>query len=408
MRLNQRTVDTLKLDPGKREFITFDETLPGFGLRLREGGSRIFVVQYSLRGRTRRMTLGSTALLRADQARATATEILAKVKLGNDPAGAKTVAKIQAGETFAVVVKRYLEWQKTRLRATSYVASERYLLSHCAPFHPFALTHIDRRAIAERLSAIAANGPAAADQCRARLSAFFAWAMKRGLVDANPVIATDVHSVAKGGRTRVLTLPELVEVWNAAATVSSEYAALVRLLILTGQRRAEIGSLAWSEVDLAESVIRLPAERSKNHQAHLIPLAPAARAILGAVPRVGDFVLGVNSAGFSSYSHGKVSLDARIAAERKACGREPMPSWTVHDLRRSLSTHMNEQLGVQPHIVEAVLNHISHKAGPAAVYNRATYENEKRRALDLWADHVMAAVEGRASNVMAIDRRALA
>jgi integrase len=405
MRLNQRTVDSFTLPPGKKEFTVFDQDIHCFGLRVREGGSRMFVVQYKIGGRTRRMTLGSTALLRADKARATAIEILANVKLGNDPAGAKAVSKVQAGESFAVVVKRYLQWRKPGLRASTYEDTERYLLSHCAPFHPLSLNHIDRREVAERLSAIATNGgPSAADQCRAKLSAFFTWAMKEPIVDANPVIGTNVHSTTKGGRERVLTLPELVEVWHAAEATNPEYAALIRLLILTGQRREEIGSLAWSEVDLAESVIRLPGERTKNHLPHQIPLAPAAHAILEAMPRVGPHVLGTNSTGFSSYSHGKAALDAKIAADRKAAGREAMPKWTVHDLRRSLSTHMNEQLGIQPHIVEAVLNHTGHKAGVAGVYNKASYENEKRQALDRWADHVLAAVERRASNVVTMAR----
>jgi integrase len=404
MRLNQRTVDTLELPRGKHDLIAFDDTLPGFGLRLREGGTRIFVVQYKLGGRTRRMTLGSTALLRADQARATAIEILAKVKLGADPAGTKALAKVQAGETFATGVRRYLMRQKARLRAGSYIADERYLLGHCASFHPLALTQIDRRAIAERLSEIATNGgPSAADRTRATLSAFFNWAMREGLADANPVIATNVHRTAKS-RERVLTLPELVEVWHAAAIVNPDYGALIRLLILTGQRRNEIGSLRWSEIDLGESLIQLPGERSKNHLPHLVPLAPPARALLEAVPRCGDFVLGTSTTGFCSYSGSKTALDARIAADRTASGRDPMPPWVIHDLRRSLSTHMGEQLGVAPHIVEAVLNHINHKAGVAGVYNKATYEREKRQALDRWADHVMAAVEGRVSNVVPLTR----
>jgi integrase len=404
MRLNQRTVDSLELPSGKREFITFDETLPCFGLRIREGGSRIFVVQYKLGGRTRRMTLGSTAILRADKARATAIEILAKVKLGADPAGTKALAKVQAGETFAAVVKRYLLRQKARLRARSYVADERYLLGHCASFHPLGLNQIDRRAIAERLSEIAASGgPSAADRTRATLSAFFSWAMREGLTDANPVIATNVHRTAKS-RERVLTLPELVEVWHAAALVNPAYGTLIRLLILTGQRRNEIGALRWSEIDLGESLINLPAERSKNHLPHLIPLPAPAGALLEAVPRCGDFVLGTTATGFCSYSGSKAALDARIAANRTAAGREPMPAWVVHDLRRSISTHMGEQCGIAPHIVEAVLNHVNHKAGVAGVYNKATYEREKRQALDRWADHLMAAIEGRASNVVAMAR----
>jgi integrase len=402
MRLTQTVVNNLQLPPGKNDFIVFDEKLSCFGLRIREGGSRKFVVQYKLGALTRRMTLGSTAVLTAQEAYEAARKILAEITLtGKDPAGEKQVNKAQAGETFSVVVKRFLQKQKASLRAKTYIGTERYLLNHCASFHPLPLTHVSKRMIAERVSQIATDsGPSAADQCRAKLSAFFAWAMREGLVDANPVIATNTHGSDKG-RERVLSIPELVEVWHAAEATNPKYAALIKLLILTGQRRTEIGSLAWGEVDLAEKVIRLPAERTKNGVAHLIPLAFAAQVMIEELPRIGKFVLGNTPTGFSSYSRGKASLDEKIAANRKAQGREDMPAWTIHDLRRSLATHMNELGIAQPHIVEAVLNHVGgHKAGVAGTYNRATYENEKRKALDTWADKVTAAVEDRGTNIV--------
>jgi integrase len=115
------------------------------------------------------------------------------------------------------------------------------------------------------------------------------------------------------------------------------------------------------------------------------------------MPRQGPFVCGTASIGFSDYSAAKRALDARIAAARG----EPPTHWVLHDLRRSAATHMAERLGVQPHIIEAVLNHISgHRAGVAGIYNRATYDREKRQALDLWPGHILATVEGRAVNVV--------
>jgi integrase len=111
---------------------------------------------------------------------------------------------------------------------------------------------------------------------------------------------------------------------------------------------------------------------------------------LQAVPRVGEFVFGTASNGFCAYTDGNAALDKRIATARQADGREPMVPWVQHDLRRSVATHMAE-IGIQPHIIEAVLNHASgHKAGVAGVYNRATYTDEKRTALLRWAEHVMA------------------
>jgi integrase len=174
------------------------------------------------------------------------------------------------------------------------------------------------------------------------------------------------------------------------------------VLILTGQRRNEIGGLRWSEVDFPARLIRLPAERTKNGRANDTPLAEPAVRLLQARPRrIGpkDFVFGVTT-GFGAYSAAKAALNERLAEARRAAGAATMPPWVLHDLRRSVATGMAE-LGVQPHVIEAVLNHVSgHKAGVAGVYNRAVYDKEKRAALDRWADHVLAAVEGRDTNVV--------
>jgi len=398
MKLTQRTIDALALPPGKADAIHFDDALPGFGIRIREGGSRMFVVCYKFGARQRRVTLGSTAILKVDAARDKARDLLAAVRLGGDPAGAKAEAQARGGDAFAAVVRRYLIHQKARLRPRSYAAAEHYLLGGFAALHPLPVAGIGRRTIAERLSELAAaSGPSAADRARATLAAFFAWSLREGLVEANPVIATNRPHKPKA-RERVLGDAELAEVWRAAG--DDAYGTVIKLLILTGQRRNEISALPWSEIDWTARLIRLPGERTKNHRPHDVPLSAPALALLQAMPRVGNFVFGTSAIGFCRWADAKRALDRRIAAARQAAGAEPMRPWVQHDLRRSVATGM-AGIGVQPHIVEAVTNHVSgHKRGIAGVYNRAAYEREKRQAFDLWADHVMAAVEGRATNVV--------
>jgi integrase len=262
---------------------------------------------------------------------------------------------------------------------------ERHLLTYAKPLHGLGVALVSRRDIGNLLATMAASsGSPSANFTRASLSAFFGWCMMRGLVEQNPVIGTHVAKMEP--RTRVLPLAELAAVWRACG--DDPYGAIVRLLILTGQRREEIGGLRLEEI--GDGIIALPASRAKNKRAHIIPLSASAQAILAARPSRGEFIFGPKP--FTSWSRGKALLDA-------ALGKKLAP-WTLHDLRRSVATGMAE-LGVAPHIVEAVLNHVSgHKAGIAGVYNRATYEKEKRTALALWADHVLAAVEGRASTVV--------
>ena len=193
----------------------------------------------------------------------------------------------------------------------------------------------------------------------------------------------------------MLTDHELVAIWDALGTTN--YGDIVRLLALTGQRRDEIGGLRWSEVNLDKAVISLPSERTKNGKPHDIPLSAAALDILKNRPRLAgrEYVFGAN--GFAGWSNCKRELDARIA------GKNAIPAWRLHDLRRTLSTRMHDELGIAPHIVEAVLNHVSgHKGGVAGVYNRAAYAKEKAIALARWAEHLMAIVSGRGSNIVAL------
>jgi integrase len=395
MKLTQRLADTIALPAGRTEAVHYDDALPGFGLRIRAGGSRMYVVQYKLGLKHRRMTLGSTAQLRLDAARDEARKIMAAVHLGRDPAGEKQEAVAQLADHCEIAMRRYLAHQKTRLRPSSYVRTETHFLDHWRPLHAMPITKIDRRTVAGILSElVAGHGPAAADRARAVLSAFFVWAMKEGLVEANPVSATN-RPYDRKGRDRVLRGPELVQVWRAAGT--GAYGTIVKLLILTGQRREEIGGLRWSEIDFAGRMIRLPAERVKSGRPHDVPLSDPAIALLRAMPQLAgrDHMFGSGANGLGSYGIPKRELDQAITTNGGT-----MPPWVLHDLRRSCATGMAE-LGVQPHIVEAVLNHASgHKAGVAGVYNKAVYEREKRQALDLWADHVMALVEGRAASVV--------
>jgi integrase len=224
--------------------------------------------------------------------------------------------------------------------------------------------------------------------------------MKEGLVETNPALATNTHRIVKS-RNRVLSDTELAEVWRAAG--DDAYGTIVRLLILTGQRREEIGALRWSEIDFAAALIRLPAARTKTGRPHDIPLAEPAIFLLQAKPRrIGpkDFVFGTTANGFGGFSAAKAALDQRIGGARQAAGAEPMRPWVLHDLRRSVATRMAE-LGVPPHVVEAILNHVSgHKAGVAGVYNRATYLPEKIVALARWADHLLAVATGKPAKVV--------
>jgi integrase len=410
MRLTATNIRALTPPPGKIDHVYFDNDLPGFGLRVRTTGGKTWMIQYAIAGRTRRMALGSVAVLDPGQARETARRLLAQVRLGRDPAGERTTARARAAETFGALLPRFLERQRGRLKPRSYVETERHLLAHAKPLHGLPVEAIDRRGIAIRLAEIAQrSGPAASNRVRASLSAFFTWTAREGYVEVNPVAFTN-KAVENGARDRVLSDAELAAVWRALA--DDQYGAIVRLLMLTGARRDEIASLRWSEIDLKAATITLPPARTKNRREHLIPLSEPALAILAAQPRRleadgsdRDWVFGRGAGrGFQDWSRSKAGLDARIAAGREGKAL----AWTLHDFRRSLSTALHERFGVLPHVVEAILGHADgHKAGVAGIYNRAIYLDERRRALERWADHVVATATGmpRSGAVVGLHRR---
>ena len=173
--------------------------------------------------------------------------------------------------------------------------------------------------------------------------------------------------------------------WRACG--DDDYGKIVRLMILTSCRRQEIGGMCWDEFN-PDGTWTLPAERAKNKRALTLPLPAAAWSIINAVPHMAgrDQLFGDRAAGFMSWGRGKATIERELDGS--------VAPWTLHDLRRTAATRMSD-LGVQPHIVETILNHVSgHKRGPAGIYNRSSYATEVKAALALWSDHVRSVVTG--------------
>jgi integrase len=226
----------------------------------------------------------------------------------------------------------------------------------------------------------------------------FTWGMRAGLAKDNP--AALVPKNPETPKDRVLSDDELGLIWRASAT-GGDYDRIVRLLMLTGCRRDEIGGLRWGEV--SGSLITIPANRTKTGIVHEVPLPALAREQLPTACDGRDFVFGSGQGGFSGWWRSKERLDTNIAGLRysalaqalgddEAIASYALTPWGLHDFRRTLSTRLNEA-GVDPHVVEALLGHAGAKRGIAGVYNRASYARQKSEALDRWADHVAALVK---------------
>jgi integrase len=391
MQLTAKAVAALQMPASKTDHIEWDDVLPGFGYRLRAGAGgkvlRSWVAQYRRAGGTRRITLGSAGVLSAEQARAAAKKVLAAAALGQDPQADRIDRRGKDQHSFRSVAEEYLKAKQPNVRPRTFVESVRYLTGgYLKPLHGMPVDTITRKDIASRLTVIMReSGNVTAARVRAVLNAFYAWAMQMGYVEGNPVIGA-IQPKDSEGRTRVLTDAELASVWRACG--DDDYGRIVKLLILTGARRQEVGSMQWSELNPDAGTWMLPSERAKNKREHTLPLPPAAWAIIDAVPRMAsrDYLFGIRSEGFKSWGDGKAELD-------KALGDSVAP-FVLHDVRRSVATKMAD-LGVQPHIIEQILNHQGgHKGGVAGVYNRSSYEREVKAALALWADCVRVLAEG--------------
>jgi integrase len=410
MKLTTANIRTLKLPPGATDKVFFDEDLPGFGLRVRASGVHSWMVQYAVAGRTRRIVLGLLTALDASKARGTAKDLLAKVRLGQDPAAEKERTRIAAAETFGALLPRFLERQVARLKPRSYVEIERHLTMYAKALHGSPIEAVTKRVIAARLAEIEKrSGGVTRNRVRASLSAYFTWLAREAYIDANPVTFTN-KADENGGRERVLPDEELRIIWLAANDgTPDEFGAILKLLILTGARRTEIGGLMWDEISPTLPLITLPPERTKNGREHLIPLSEPALGILKALPRRAmpngapwQHVFGARAGkGYQNYSRAKAELDARIA---KTGHR--LAHWTLHDFRRSVSTALHDRFGVPPHVVEVILGHAGgHKSGVAGVYNKALYLEERRRALERWGAHVMELVTGKRVKAPVVDLR---
>lgn len=383
-KLTDAFIAGLKVPAGKSDVQVFDETLPGFGVRKFKSGKAYWFVKYNIGKKQRKRTLGAVQPGSLAAKRKMADEILTRARLGQDTAAAGDAAKALASRVVATIgelVPKYLGGIEASLRPSTVAETKRYLSRYWAGLHKLTPRAVIRAEIVDGIDNIeAANGAVSADRARVALSGFFAWCIDRGSADANPALGIRRRAPLPSNE-RVLSVIELVAIWKAAGTVD-DYGRIIRLLILTAQRRDEIGGLGRDEINSAERQIELPGRRTKNKRDHIVPLSPQALEVLATAIQVGErtkyFGLGEN--GFSGWSKAKTRLDKRLS--------KTMEPWDLHDIRRSVATHLSDGKFALPHVLEAILNHISgHKAGVAGVYNKAQYLPERKRALHRWGRH---------------------
>jgi integrase len=436
IRLTQIAVDRLK-PPATGRVEYWDNQLPGFGLRVaapRPGqeGRKTWQVMYRIKGKLKRETLGTLSTIpKVETARDLARASMTKAQQGIDPveererdAGeARAAAEAELArqrDTVDAVIDRYLgHYAEKRMRPDYFRETKRTLLREVKPaLGSKPIREITRRDVRELLEEVSGRGaPIMANRVLAYLRAMLNWAVANDLMESNPSAGLKMPAPAVD-RDRALDDDESRLFWLACGDIGWPFGPLFKLLLLTVQRRDEVGDARWPEFELDKAIWTLPRERSKNGKAHLIHLSPLAIEIITTLPKIGTagYLFTTNGeTPVSGFSRATDRLRAAMLTRRQAELTEEgsdtaeieqavIEPFTLHDLRRTAATGM-AGLGIAHHVIDKALNHASGTIrGVAAVYNRHAYLDERKAALDAWSRHVEGLVRAVPSKVVPIEK----
>jgi integrase len=419
-----------------------DGLLVGLYLVVQPSGAKSFAVRYRHAGQPRKLTLGAFPAITLEAAREIGGKALRAAAEGRDPATEKQSAKGDAKKAaaeevrgkrdlFENVAREFIERHAMKnTREASWRETARILGFKLDPENASKLLLIEpqkgkpptvvdlwqgrkvqditKRDVIALLDTVRDRAPVMANRNLAAIRKLFNWCLARDVIQVSPCTLIEPPAPERS-RDRILSDEELRLVWKATDTDFSPFGPLVKLLVLTGQRLAEVGGMRWDELDLENRLWTLPAERVKNGERHEVPLSDAAVEILKALPRIkttkGFVFTTTRDAAVSGFSRAKDRLDAAIVASL-ANGAKPPEHWTFHDLRRTMASGM-ARLGIQLPVTEKVLNHTSGSfRGVVGVYQRHSFSDEKRAALNVWAAHVAAVVSGEhQANVVSLATR---
>ena len=368
----------IKLGTGK---LYTDDAVPNFFIR---SGQKAFTfcIQYRIGRQQRRYTIGSSKIMSLNVARDLARDKLVEVARGHDPQGLKSAARrAPHGKTFADCIDAFLDDRKSGNRpATTRTIQQysSYLHTHAKDLHRLGIADISTDHVwtlvdktqDERTETVAGS-------LYRVLSAFFSWTIAKRLRTTNPVTGV-ARRKAPLPRTRVLTDGEIADVW-AATSDASDWSKIVRLLLLTGQRRNQISALRWDEVDLVKGLLTFDPDRVKSQTKHVVPITVSVKHILeGISRRSSGLVFGEGKEGFKGFSKSQAQLLKRMP-------KDTAP-WSAHDLRRTFTSGMNNMGNVNPWDVEAVLSHL-----PGGVRKHYDYSQNvagKLAVLSKWDAHI--------------------
>lgn len=374
----------------------------GFGMRVSPGGTKSWIWVYHFEGRPRRMTLGAYPAMGLADAHLKLAQARKLLKAGVDP-GDREVQRRRSdreAQTVADLVDTYLEkWARPHKRSAD--EDERILRKDVIPVWGRRKAHdIARKDVIALLDKIVDRGsPIAANRSLAVVRRMFGWAMSRDIIPSNPCAAVKAPG-KETRRDRVLSVDEVAALWRSLGTpefpISQPIRLALKLQLVTAQRKGEVINAEWSEFDLSEGVWTIGAKKAKNGMPHRVPLSPLALAILDEVRATAPTGREPKWLFQSPRRDGPITGPAVDHAMRDSRGALGIADATPHDLRRTAASHMTS-IGISRLVVSKILNHA--EPGITAVYDRHSYDFEKRAALDAWGgrlEEIIAVRPGRA------------
>jgi integrase len=400
MKLTDRQIKNLK--PQADRYEVFEER--GFGIRVAPTGRKTFIYFYRMPGESkkRRLTIGTYPTMSLAEAHRRYAEAREMVAQGVDP-GSKTVserAEERKAPTVADLANEYLEkWAKPRKR--SWKEDKRILEKDILPiWGQSKAKDITRRNVIRLLDGIVDRGAGImANRTLATIRKMFNFAVSRDIVVISPCLAVRAPAPEQR-RDRVLTTDEIRALWHSLedAKMAEGTKLALKLQLVTGQRKAEIVTATWEEIDLTDKWWTIPAEKAKNKMAHRVPLSPLAMELLQAVKTL----VGDSNWLFPSPRAGKHITPEAVDHALRRPGLEALGfSFVPHDLRRTAASHMTG-MGISRLVVSKILNHV--ERGITAVYDRHSYDKEKRQALEAWGLKLKTIVEDAENNVVPMVR----
>jgi integrase len=400
----------MRRPPKGQRIERFDAGVEGLCLRITSRGVRSWYVYYYFpdpdndgRLKHHRKTLGRYPAMKVAQARAEARRIKDLAGSGIDPKAAQAEAQAEQDAkkrgTFSAIAERYIAIECPQLSRGQESESilRRELIPHWGPRMVLDLHRRDLTALTDDL--IADGRPMAARRLYETAKRVLSWAMERGDIDDNPLAASK-PPIKREPRDRALKHSEIRDLWAAWDEMGYPFGSVMKLLLLTGQRRSEAAEMRWAEFDLDRSQWIIPKERSKSRREHIVPLSAPALMMLNGLPRF-DECDGESGFVFTT-TDGERPVSGFSKAKARVDDLSGVENWRIHDLRRTVRSEM-ARLGVPEVVGERVLNHLPQ--GLAKTYNVYEYLDEKQDALARWAQELMNTIEPPPANVVPIEAK---